>query len=228
METQQYILKYINMEKILAFLNELLEKMIMFDYLGFLSNIFSLLTFETFLKLVIIYFFIVWIAIVIWVTKDIINRTNNILYQIFSIFTVLLWTPLGIVVYLLIRPSKTLFEKYYEEASIEEDLELDDFVEKEEMVDKKESSEKHTCLHCSYDIQLDYKFCPNCRACLKKECSACGKEINPKWTICPYCGKDQENKIQTILEIWGGRETQKISDDTRKKYSINESSGEKN
>ena len=216
------------MQYFLNYINKILDAILAFDYIWFLSGVFSMLTFESFLKLIVIYFFIVWIAIVIWVTKDIINRTNNILYQIFSIFTVLLWTPLWIVVYLLIRPSKTLFEKYYEEASIEEDLELDDFVEKEEMVDKKESSEKHTCLHCSYDIQLDYKFCPNCRACLKKECSACGKEINPKWTICPYCGKDQENKIQTILEISEERETQKISDDIPKQESINESSGEKN
>lgn len=216
------------MEKIFAFINGFLEKIMTFDYLGFLSNIFSLLTFESFLKLVIIYFFIVWIAIVIWVTKDIINRTNNILYQIFSIFTVLLWTPLGIVVYLLVRPSKTLFEKYYEEASIEEDWEIDDFIEKEEKVEEKIFSEKHVCPHCSYDIQLDYKFCPNCRTCLKKECSACGKEINPKWTICPYCGKDQENKVQTILAGLGDIKTQKISDYTIKQKTMNELWGEKN
>jgi hypothetical protein len=60
-----------------------------FDYLGFLGNIVSVLTFESFLKLLVIYFFIVWIAIIVWVTKDIINRTNNILFQIFSIITVI-------------------------------------------------------------------------------------------------------------------------------------------
>ncbi len=78
------------MQHFLDTINEILESILAFDYIGFLSSVFSVLTFESFLKLVVIYFFIVWIAIIIWVTKDIINRTNNILYQIFSIFTVLL------------------------------------------------------------------------------------------------------------------------------------------
>lgn len=171
---------------------EFINKISNFDYLTFLSNTFSILTFESFLKLIIIYFFIVWVAIIIWVTRDIINRTNNILLQIFSILTVLLWTPLWIVIYLLIRPSRTLFERYYEEASIlEEDLKdfnLDDIDEL-----------KKVCPNCKYEVNAEYKFCPNCRSCLKKECVSCNKELKPEWSICPYCGKDQDNKIDKIL-----------------------------
>lgn len=169
------------------------DKVSNFDYLSFLSNTFSLLTFESFLKLIIIYFFIVWIAIIIWVTRDIINRTNNVLLQIFSILTVLLGTPLGIVIYLLIRPSRTLFEKYYEEASIlEDDLRDFDISEIEDGLKKK-------CPHCEYEINSEYKFCPNCRNCLKKECISCGKELKPEWSFCPACGKDQDNKVDKIL-----------------------------
>lgn len=167
------------------------EKIIDYDYLWFLSYISSLLTFEIIIKIVVIYFFIVWIAIVIWVTKDIINRTNNILYQIFWILTVLVWTPLWIVVYLLIRPSKTLFEKYYEEAQIDEDN-LED-------IDLNEKKETHKCPKCDYVIKEEYKFCPNCRQELKKNCISCNMELKPEWTICPYCGKDQESKIENIL-----------------------------
>lgn len=169
--------------------NDFIYNFLNFDYIWFLSSIFSMLTFETFLKFLIIYFFIVWIAIIIWVIKDIINRTNSILFQIFSILTVLLWTPLWIVVYLLIRPSKTLFEQYYEEASIEEDFDEN----------KENKEDKYLCPFCQYQIQSDYKFCPNCRECLKKVCNFCQKELNPKWTICPYCWKDMEEKIEKIL-----------------------------
>ncbi len=187
------------MQNFLEYINKILDAIIAFDYIGFLSWMFSMLTFESFLKLVVIYFFIVWIAIVIWVTKDIINRTNNILYQIFSIFTVLLWTPLWIVVYLLIRPSKTLFEKYYEEASIDDEIDLSDF-EEEKTWEPEENNEKtHRCPKCSFEIQIDYKFCPNCSEPLKKDCTGCGKEIKPEWHVCPYCGKNQENKIDAIL-----------------------------
>lgn len=177
------------MDIIMDIINDFIYNFLNFDYIWFLSNIFSMLTFETFLKLIIIYFFIVWIAIIIWVIKDIINRTNSILFQIFSILTVLLWTPLWIVVYLLIRPSKTLFEQYYEDASIEEDFDEND----------ERLKDKCLCPFCQYQIQPDYKFCPNCRECLKKVCNFCQKELNPKWTICPYCWKDQEKKIEKIL-----------------------------
>jgi cbb3-type cytochrome oxidase subunit 3 len=74
------------------------------------------ITIELAIKFFIVYFFIIWIAIIVWVYKDITNRTENIWYQIFSILTVLLLTPfLGLIIYLIIRPSKTLFQKYYEE-----------------------------------------------------------------------------------------------------------------
>lgn len=175
--------------------NKFIDKIMTFDYLTFLSNTFAILTFESFLKLILIYFFIVWVAIIIWVTRDIINRTNNVLLQIFAILTVLLWTPLGIVIYLLIRPSRTLFEKYYEEASIlEEDL-------SEFNLDDIKDQLKKVCPHCEYEVNAEYKFCPNCRICLKKECISCKKELKPEWTFCPVCWKDQENKVDKILAI---------------------------
>lgn len=165
-----------------------------FDYLGFLWYMFSLLTFESLLKLIIIYFFIVWIAIIIWVTKDIINRTNNILLQVFSILTVLFGTPLWTVVYLLIRPSKTLFEKYYDEVSLihEDDIKIWN-TDKEKML-----VELASCPNCFYEIQEDFKFCPNCRVQVKKECHECYKKIDMKWKNCPYCWTAQEEIKENI------------------------------
>lgn len=174
------------MQEIINILNNFLENIINFNYIWFFSNLASILTFETLLKLVVIYFFIVWFAIVIWVTKDIINRSNNILYQIFSILTVLVWTPLWIVVYLLIRPSKTLFEKYYEESSIEEvdEKEIDEILNKNPL----------KCFECDFVVNNDYKFCPNCKVNLKKECFNCKKELSWNFKYCPYCWASEEEK----------------------------------
>jgi len=80
------------------------------------------LTFDAFLKFAVVYFFIIWIAILLWVIKDISNRTTNIWLQIISIFTILFLTPFGIFIYLIIRPGKTLFEKYYQEIEYNLDL----------------------------------------------------------------------------------------------------------
>ncbi len=194
-------------------INDIIYKIINFDYLWFLSYVLSLLTFETFLKLVVVYFFIVWIAIIIWVTRDIINRSNNILLQIFSILTVLVWTPLWIVVYLLVRPSQTLFEQYYEEASIDDEASLEENF----------TDEKHHCPFCHYQVESDYKYCPNCRESIKKECISCKKLINPKLEICPYCWEEQkteekEQKQKKKSNVW----KKKIKIETNKENKWNE------
>jgi len=56
----------------------------------YLSN---MMTIETFAKLAIVYFFIVWIAIIVWVIRDITNRTDSIVLQFLSILIVLIGTP---------------------------------------------------------------------------------------------------------------------------------------
>ncbi|MFC1797758.1 hypothetical protein ACFLY2_00825 [Patescibacteria group bacterium] len=51
------------------------------------------ITFDVFLQFAILYFFIIWIAILLWVVKDISNRTDNVLLQVFSILIILFLTP---------------------------------------------------------------------------------------------------------------------------------------
>jgi hypothetical protein len=51
------------------------------------------ITFDSFIKFAIVYFFIIWIAILLWVIKDISNRTDNLILQVFSILIILFLTP---------------------------------------------------------------------------------------------------------------------------------------
>ncbi|MDR1944776.1 MAG: hypothetical protein LBQ59_01460 [Candidatus Peribacteria bacterium] len=46
-------------------------------------------TFEIAFKVIVGYFFIVWIALIVWVIKDISVRTNSVFFQIFCILTIL-------------------------------------------------------------------------------------------------------------------------------------------
>lgn len=73
------------------------------------------LSIEWVVKFLVAYFFIIWIATLIWVIRDITNRTSSIFIQILSVIIILIFTPLWIFLYLLIRPWRTLFEKYYDE-----------------------------------------------------------------------------------------------------------------
>jgi len=80
------------------------------------SYIYEKVTIENVIKFFILYFFVLWISLLVWVYKDITNRTDNFFYQFISILIILIFTPIfWILIYLIIRPWKTLLEKYYEE-----------------------------------------------------------------------------------------------------------------
>jgi hypothetical protein len=74
------------------------------DIINLVKTFYETITIESFIKFVVIYFFVIWIALLLWVMKDISNRTDSILLQILSIFIILFLTPFGIFIYLLIRP----------------------------------------------------------------------------------------------------------------------------
>ncbi|MCT4617463.1 MAG: zinc ribbon domain-containing protein [Candidatus Gracilibacteria bacterium] len=199
------------MDAIMAWWNDLITMIQTFDYAGLIKNLSDLLTFDMFIKIIIGYILILWVAIIIWVTKDIINRTNNIFYQVISILSVLILTPLGIPVYLLIRPSKTLFEKHYEESELDEEEYRE--VMMKEVLSSENNNEEVKCHNCGYSVQKDFKFCPKCRVELNRECNVCKKMIEPDWENCPYCGsfqgEEEKNKEQLELEIGENKEEEK-------------------
>ena len=90
-----------------------------------------------------LYIFIIWIAIVAWVIKDITNRTQSVILQVFCILLVVLLPFVGIFLYLLIRPGNTLLEKHY--AEIEENLEImTQFIITQEQTEAKVDEKKYS------------------------------------------------------------------------------------
>lgn len=170
-------------------MNELLE----YDLTPYIENFYNNITFETVIKFMIVYFFIIWIALLIWVTKDVVNRTSNILLQIVSILIILLWTPLGVFIYLLIRPSKTLFEKYHNEVEWNLDV-MEEIIEEK----NKDFWDSLHCFSCESPILPTFKFCPTCKTELKEECNGCEKNIYKNWKICPYCWENHDCEIKKI------------------------------
>jgi uncharacterized protein YacL len=65
------------------------------------------------------YLVLLWVSLIIWTTKDIISRSNNVVYQIISIILVVVLNIFGIFIYLGIRPAKTLIEKFFEDLEYE-------------------------------------------------------------------------------------------------------------
>jgi len=121
-----------------------------------------------------IYLLIIWLAVVAWVIKDITTRTRNLLIIIFTATLILIGNLPTLIIYLLIRPEKT----------IEDSKDKDLFYAS--VLDKNVSS----CPTCNALVRTDFKFCPNCSTDLNLTCPNCKLGINPIWKFCVNCNYD--------------------------------------
>lgn len=151
---------------------------------SFLNNIMDFIsspTFGTVQIVAISYLGLLWLAIIIWVTRDSINRSSSLIFQTFAILINIIVPILGVLLYLIIRPGKTNTERYYEELE-------------HRMLMEGGGETNATCEKCLTLVGKDYTFCPNCGVKVKKSCAKCGKDFPSLWDICPYCGAGHEDK----------------------------------
>lgn len=118
-----------------------------------------------------------WLAMIIWVYRDMRSRSRDILAQLgMTLMVALLMLP-GLLIYLFLRPRETLGEAY--ERSLEEEALL------------QEIEEKPTCPGCGQRIEENWQACPQCFTRLKKPCSHCHQMLELPWQLCPYCATPQ-------------------------------------
>lgn len=135
------------------------------------------------------YIALLWIAIILWVTKDITNRSDNIVFQIVCISLVIFLTPIfGLIIYLILRPSKTLTERYYEEMQ-------QDFWSQEET-----SASIEHCPGCMARCGKEFKYCPACGDKVGQDCPGCQKNMHIQWSSCPYCGHKKEEMENVVTD----------------------------
>lgn len=143
-------------------------------------------TLQLVVKAIIVYILVLWIAVIIWVTKDIVSRTNNLILQVIFIVLVTVLGFFGLIIYLILRPNKTLIQKYNEE--LEQKIFTETF------------SEIYNCVGCGAKIDKEFNFCPYCATECRGICSTCGQTVILSWKTCPYC-KTPINKSKTIKDI---------------------------
>lgn len=115
-----------------------------------------------------------WLSLVIWTYRDIRQRARDPLARILAVLVVAVLFLPGILIYLILRPPRTLEEEY--QHTLEEEALL-------------QSIEESTlCPGCSRQIRDNWIVCPNCHTKLKKNCHKCGKLMELPWNLCPFCG----------------------------------------
>jgi RNA polymerase subunit RPABC4/transcription elongation factor Spt4 len=114
-----------------------------------------------------------WVSLIVWTYRDIKSRARDPLAQTLAALLVAVLNLPGALVYLILRPQRTLEEEYQrtleEEALLQtlEDLPL--------------------CPGCERRIKDDWQVCPNCHTKVKKACHNCSRLMDLSWNICPYC-----------------------------------------
>ncbi len=115
-----------------------------------------------------------WLALVIWTWRDIRSRARDPLAQALAVLVVAALNLPGVLVYLILRPARTLEEEY--QRTLEEEALLASI------------EDQALCPGCERRIRDDWQVCPNCHTKLKKSCQHCVKLMELPWNICPYCG----------------------------------------
>lgn len=115
-----------------------------------------------------------WISLVVWTYRDIRSRARDPLVHVLSALLVGVLNIPGVLVYLILRPPRTLEEEY--QRTLEEETLLQSL------------EDLSLCPGCERRVKDDWQVCPNCQTKLKKPCHHCGRLMELPWNICPYCG----------------------------------------
>ena len=120
------------------------------------------------------FFIALWIGLIVWTFRDMRSRSRDVFAIILATLMVVIFGPLGLIIYFLLRPPVTLAELY--ERSLEEEALLQDL------------EERPRCPGCSRQVKDEWILCPDCHTTLKKICPNCQNGLHLNWNVCPFCG----------------------------------------
>jgi len=119
-----------------------------------------------------------WLSLIVWTFRDARARSRDVFAILLATLMVVVFGPLGLLLYFLLRPPITLAELY--ERSLEEEALLQDL------------EERPRCPGCSRQVKDEWVLCPDCHTTLKNICQNCQNPLHLAWSICPFCGTQVE------------------------------------
>jgi Double zinc ribbon len=125
-------------------------------------------------NLLLLFLAVIWLALVWWTYADARRRIADPML-VGCATAASLFPFIGTIVYVIVRPPEFLEdvrERELEIAAAQARLaELD----------------HHSCPYCGFEVEKAFLRCPSCLRRLKEPCGVCGKPLDPRWKICPYC-----------------------------------------
>lgn len=123
----------------------------------------------------IAYAVVLWLGALVWVFRDVRERTRDGWTQFFALLMAIVFSFPGLLLYLLLRPRETLTEAY--ERRLEAEALMRDLPEP-----------RPSCPNCTRAVRKEFLLCPHCRTKLHQPCPACNRPLELAWAACPYCG----------------------------------------
>ena len=125
-------------------------------------------------NLLLLFLVVIWLALVYWTWSDAHRRIADPML-VACATAASLFPFVGTIVYLIVRPPEY----------------LDDVRERELEIAAAQARlaniEHQHCQYCGFEIEKSFLRCPSCLRRLKEPCTVCGKPLDPRWKICPYC-----------------------------------------
>jgi hypothetical protein len=125
--------------------------------------------------LLLLFLAALWLALVFYTYTDARRRIADPMLVGTATIAALLFPFVGTVVYMIVRPPEY----------------LEDVRERELEIQAAEARlaqlEGDVCPYCDFEVEKDFLRCPSCLRRLKEPCRTCGKPLDPRWKICPFC-----------------------------------------
>jgi hypothetical protein len=129
--------------------------------------------------LLVTYVALLLVALAYNVVRDARRRSDSIVFAIVAFLLAFVPPFLGGLIYLVVRPPRTLAE--------ERSLDLEQQILAEPPTDVPET---RPCPTCGRDIEEEFVICPYCRTQFARRCALCERRLRLGWPVCPYCATE--------------------------------------
>src|SRR5437763_1678852 len=126
-------------------------------------------------ELLLLFLIAIFAALVFWTFADARRRIEDPMLIGCATAASLFFPYVGTIVYMIVRPPEYLDDVR------ERELEIAAASARLQQV------EQLTCPYCEFEIEKTFLRCPSCLRRLKEPCGTCGRPLDPRWKICPYC-----------------------------------------
>ena len=125
-------------------------------------------------NLLLLFLVVIWLALIFWTFMDARRRIADPML-VGCATAASLFPFVGTIVYLIVRPPEFI------EDVRERELEI-------QAAEARLAGLEHLhCQYCGFEVEKAFLRCPSCLRRLKEPCTVCGKPLDPRWKICPYC-----------------------------------------